>query len=60
MWKALMDIFQSRSDYRKLALKGKLGKIKMEKGESITKYITKFFQCQDELQSIGIIVADDD
>ena len=41
-------------------LKDKLKKIKMEKGDSITKYITKFVQCRDELGSIGIIVADDD
>ena len=33
MWKALMDLFQSSSDHRKLALKDKLRNIKMEKGE---------------------------
>ena len=32
----------------------------MEKGDSMPKYLTKFVQCQDELGSIGIIVADDD
>ena len=47
MWKALMDLFQSSSDHRKLALKDKLRKIKMEKGDTILKYITKFVQCQD-------------
>ena len=31
MWKFLTDLFQSRSDQRKLALKDKLRKIKMEK-----------------------------
>ena len=45
MWKALTDLFQSSSDHRKLALKDKLKKIKMEKGDTITKYLTKFFQC---------------
>ena len=48
MWKALTDMFQSRSDQRKLALKDKLRKIKMEKGDSIPKYLTKFFHCKDE------------
>ena len=43
MWKALTDLFQSKSDQRKLALKDKLRKIKMEKGKSIPKYLTKFF-----------------
>lgn len=32
MWKTLMDLFHNRSDHRKLALKEKLRKIKMEKG----------------------------
>ena len=42
MWKSFTDFFQSRSDQRKLALKDKLRKIKMEKGESIPKYLMKF------------------
>jgi hypothetical protein len=33
MWKVLTDLFQNSSDHRKLALKDKLRKIKMEKGE---------------------------
>jgi hypothetical protein len=60
MWKVLMDLFQNSSDHRKLALKDKLRKIKMEKGDTIPKYLTKFFQCWDELGSVGItFVADD-
>ena len=47
MWKDLIDIFQSNSDQRKLALKDKLRKIKMEKGDSIPKYLMKFFHCRD-------------
>ena len=42
MWKALIDLFQSKSDQRKLALKDKLKNIKMEKGDSMPKYLTKF------------------
>jgi hypothetical protein len=45
MWKVLTDLFQNSSDHRKLALKDKLRKIKMEKGDSIPKYLMKFFQC---------------
>ena len=60
MWKALTDLFQSSSDHRKLVLKDKLRKIKMEKGDTIPKYLTKFFQCRDELGSVGITVVDDD
>ena len=52
MWKALTDLFQRSSDHRKLALKYKLRKIKMEKGDSVPKYLTKFVQCRDELGSL--------
>ena len=55
-----MDLFQSSNNHRKLAHKDKIGKIKMEKGDTIPKYLTKFIQCWDELGSVGIIVADDD
>jgi hypothetical protein len=60
MWKVLMDLFQNSSNHRKLALKDKLRKIKMEKGDTIPKYLTKFFQCRDDLGSVGIIVVVDD
>ena len=60
MWKALTNLFQSNNDHRKLALKDKLMKIKMEKGDTILKYLTKFVQCRDEIRSIRINVADDD
>jgi hypothetical protein len=60
MWNTLTDLFQNNSDHRKLALKDKLRKIKMEKGDSIPKYLTNFVQCPDELGSVGITIADDD
>ena len=60
MWKALTNLFQSKSDQRKLALKDKLRNIKMEKGDSITKYLTKFTQCRDELGSVGVTVEEED
>ena len=49
MWKALINLFQRNNDHRKLGLKDKLKKIKMEKGDNIPKYLTKFVQCQDEM-----------
>jgi len=60
MWKTLMDLYQNYSDQGKLALKDKFRKIKMEKGETIPKYLTKFTQYFDELQSVGIMVVEDD
>ena len=56
MWKALTDLFQSKSDQRKLALKDKLRHINMEKGDRMPKYVTKFIQCRDELGSVGVTV----
>jgi len=41
-WNSLIDLFQNNNDHRKLELKEKLGKIKMEKGDTIPKYFTKF------------------
>jgi hypothetical protein len=60
MWKVLTNLFQNSSDHRKLALKDKLRKIKMEKGDTIPKYLMKFVQCRDELGSVGTIVVADD
>eukprot|EP00253_Pinus_taeda_P004877 PITA_04877 len=60
MWKTLTDLYHNRSDQRKLVLKDKLHKIKMEKGEAIFKYLTKFTQCWDELGSVGIMVSEED
>ena len=56
MWKALTDLLQRKSDQRKLALKDKLRKIKMEKGDGIPKYLTKFVHYKDELGSVGLIL----
>jgi len=60
MWKELMNLFQNRNDHKKLALKDKLRMIKMEKGNSIPKYLTKLTQCQDEIGSLDVIVVEDD
>eukprot|EP00253_Pinus_taeda_P031746 PITA_31746 len=60
MWKALTDLFQRKSDQRKLVLKDNLRNIKCEKGDSMPKYLTKFTQCRDELGSVGVTVDDDD
>ena len=41
-------------------LKDKLKKIKMEKGDSIPKYLKEIVQCRDELGSIRITIFYDD
>eukprot|EP00253_Pinus_taeda_P003072 PITA_03072 len=60
MWKALTELFQSKSNEWKLALKNKLRNIKCEKDDSMPKYLTKFTQCRDELGSVEVTVDDED
>eukprot|EP00253_Pinus_taeda_P002957 PITA_02957 len=60
MWKALTDLFQSKSNQRKLVLKDKIRNIKAENGDNMPKYLTKFNQCRDELGSVGVTVDDED
>ena len=38
----------------------KLRKIKMEKGDSISKYLTKFVHYKDELGSVGVTIDEED
>ena len=59
MWKALTELFQSKSDQKKLALKDKLREIKMEKNDTIPVYLTKFFHCRDELGNVGFSVDEE-
>ena len=60
MWKTLKDLYQNSSDQRKLALKDKLRRIKMEKGDTISTYLNKLTTYRDELGSVGISIADGD
>eukprot|EP00253_Pinus_taeda_P022425 PITA_22425 len=60
MWKTLMNLYRNSSDQRKLVLKDKLKKIKMEKGKTIPKYLTNFTQCCGEPGSVRIMVSKDD
>ena len=43
-----------------MALKEEIKKIKMKKGDTIPKYLTKFTQCWDELGSVRVIVVEYD
>ena len=52
-----MNLLQNSSDHRKLALEDELRNIKMVKGNSILKYLTKFNQFWDELGSVRITIS---
>ena len=60
MWKTLKDLYQNSIDQRKLVLKDKLRRIKMEKGNTISTYLNKLTTCIDELGGVGITTADAD
>lgn len=60
MWKALIDVYQNFSNERKLAVKDKIRKIKMEKGEIIPKYLIKFIESGDEVGIVAITTTGDD
>lgn len=55
MWKALIDLFESSSDAKKLTLKEKSRNIRMGKNEPIFTYLSKFSQVRDELGGVGEI-----
>ena len=59
IWKALTYLFQNKNDHRKTTLKEKLRKIKMEKGDTIPKYLKNITQCRDELGGVGVTVVED-
>eukprot|EP00253_Pinus_taeda_P025904 PITA_25904 len=60
MWNTLKDLYQNSSEQRKLDLKDKLRRIKMEKGNIISTYLNKLTTCRDELGSVGTTSSDDD
>jgi len=60
MWKALIDLFQNRSDHRKLALKDKLQNIKMQRNETVPQYLRRFTQCRDELGQVVVTIGEND
>ena len=48
-WDALVKLYQNSSENRRMVLIEKLRKIKMQKGESVTAYLTKIQEVRDEL-----------
>ena len=55
----MTSLFQNRSDQKKLALKDKHRKMKMEKGDTILKYLINFTKCRDELGIVIITISED-
>jgi hypothetical protein len=53
MWEALVKLYQSNNQSRKMLLREKLRSMKMAKGESVVTYLTKFTRIRDELAIVG-------
>ena len=53
MWDTLQNLFEAKNENRKMALRDKLHSIKMEKGDSVSVYLTKLTQIKDELATVG-------
>jgi hypothetical protein len=56
MWDSLCKLYQSPNQKQKMVLHEKLRSIKMLKSASMTSYLGRFTQTQDELAAIGEIV----
>jgi hypothetical protein len=52
MWEAMVKLYQSDNQSRKMLLREKLRSTKMAKGESVFTYLTKLTQIQDELAAV--------
>ena len=52
MWDALKNLFETKNENRKMALKGKLHDTKMGKEESVSSYLTEVSKVKDELASV--------
>ena len=53
MWDALINLYQSSNENRKMVLREKLKSIRMVKAESVTSYLARITQVRDELGAIG-------
>ena len=56
MWDALIGLFQSSNENRKMVLREKLKSIKMVKGEVVISYLTRISRVRDELVTVGEVV----
>lgn len=53
MWSALMNLYQSNNENRKMVLRKKLRNIRMNKSESVASYFTRIKQVHNELSAVG-------
>ena len=49
MWDTLQNLYEAKNENKKMALRDKLHSVKMEKGDSVSVYLTKLAQIKDEI-----------
>jgi hypothetical protein len=57
-WDALKNLYKSKNENRKMALKDKLRDTKMGKGQIVSSYLTRVAQVKDELAADGEVISD--
>ena len=57
MWSALITLYESSNENRKMVLREKLKSIRMNGGEGVTAYLTRISAVKDELAAVGEVVA---
>jgi hypothetical protein len=60
MWEALVKLYESDNQSRKMLLREKLRSTKMAKGESVLTNLTKFTHIRDALATVGEAVDETD
>jgi hypothetical protein len=60
MWDALIKLYRSGNQNRKMVLREKLKSTKMSKTNTVTSYLTRISQVHDELSVVGEEVKDDE
>jgi hypothetical protein len=58
MWDGLKKLFEAKNENRKMDLKDKLHDTKMDKGVSVSSYLTRVAQVKDELDAVGEVISD--
>jgi hypothetical protein len=57
MWAALISLYESSNENRKMVLHDRLRSIRMLKDESVSSFLARFTQIRDELGAVGEVIV---
>jgi hypothetical protein len=58
MWDKLKNLYETKNENWKIALRDKLRSTRMAKGESVASYLTRVAQVKDELATVREVIPD--